>query len=84
MVSNLLEIVEIADGEFVLRLSSEEDKDDPLISIKFSPETLNFLAGDTGEVAKTMIEAGIDEAERRSHERFKRAKAKRTSQRILH
>jgi len=55
MASTVFEIIELTEGEFVLQRSDEADE--PLVSIKFSSEALEFLAG------KTMIEAGIHEVE---------------------
>ena len=62
MASTVFEIIELADGEFVLKRSDESDEA-PLVSIKFSSEVLEFLAGNSVEVAKSMIEAGIHEVE---------------------
>lgn len=61
MTSTVFEIIELTEGEFVLQRSDEADE--PLVSIKFSSEALEFLAGNSAEVAKTMIEAGIHEVE---------------------
>lgn len=61
MASTVFEIIELTEGEFVLQRSGEADE--PLVSIKFSSEALEFLAGNSVEVAKTMIEAGIHEVE---------------------
>jgi len=61
MASTVFEIIELTEGEFVLQRSDEADE--PLVSIKFSSEALEFLAGNSAEIAKTMIEAGIHEVE---------------------
>lgn len=61
MASTVFEIIELSDGEFVLQRSDENSE--PLVSIKFSSEALEFLSGNSAEVAKTMIEAGIHEVE---------------------
>lgn len=61
MASTVFEIIELTEGEFVLQRSDEADE--PLVSIKFSSEALEFLAGNSAEVAKSMIEAGIHEVE---------------------
>lgn len=58
MSSTLYEIVELASGEIVLRRADEEG--DPLVSISFSEEALYFLNDAKFDVAKIMIEAGID------------------------
>jgi hypothetical protein len=58
MSSTLYEIVELPSGEIVLRRADEEG--DPLVSISFSEEALYFLNNAKFDVAKIMIEAGID------------------------
>ena len=57
MPASLLEIVELSDGEIVLRRASGDKA--PLVNIRFSPETLDYLPEARMEVAKAMIEAGI-------------------------
>ena len=57
MPSSLLEIVELANGEFVLRNASGEDA--PLVNIRFSQKTKDFIAGAELDIAKVMIQAGI-------------------------
>jgi len=61
MSSTLFEIIELANGDFVLQRSGTADE--PLVSIKFSPEAKEFLSGASPEVARSMIEAGIHEVE---------------------
>ena len=61
MASTVFEIIEITEGEFVLQRS--DGHGEPLVAIKFSPEALEFLSGNSAEVVKTMIEAGIHEVE---------------------
>jgi len=104
MTSAVFEIVELANGEFVLRRSdthsdsgsktfntskratdkvkaseklNEKDKTTdravesnteskniaPLVTIRFSEEALNFLDGNSADIAKVMIEAGLLEVE---------------------
>jgi len=58
MSSSLYEIIELANGEIVLRRADEEGE--PLVSISFSEEALYFLNDAKFEVAKAMIEAGLD------------------------
>jgi len=57
VVASLLEIVELASGEFVLRRPGGEG--DPLVAIRFSPESGRYLSDARLAVAKAMIEAGI-------------------------
>lgn len=60
MSSPLLEIVELEDGEYVLRRADEENA--PLLSIRFSPESVEHLNEGRLEIVKAMIEAGMDAA----------------------
>lgn len=59
-MSDLYEIVEIAEGEIVLRRADEDGE--PLVSISFSDEALYFLNNHRFSVAKAMIEAGLEAA----------------------
>lgn len=60
MSSELYEIIELSTGEIALRRASEEGE--PLVVIKFSEESLYFLKSAKYEVAKAMIEAGMEAA----------------------
>jgi hypothetical protein len=60
LAAALLEIVELASGEFVLRRAGGEGE--ALVRIVFSPESRAYLAEARLEVAKAMIEAGIQTA----------------------
>jgi len=59
--SSLLEIVELPDGEFVLRRAGKSS-DEPLCRIRFSVEASDYLPEERLEVAKAMIQAGIEVA----------------------
>jgi hypothetical protein len=61
MPTALLEIVDLGDGEIVLQRADEEDGE-PLVSIQFSEETSSYLMDNNLEVAKVMIQAGIQAA----------------------
>ena len=61
MPTALLEIVDLGDGEIVLQRADEEDGE-PLVSIQFSEETSAYLMDNNLEVAKVMIQAGIQAA----------------------
>ncbi len=52
-----LEIVELADGEVVLRRS---DSEDTILTIGFSDEATSFLGRSKIEVCKAMIGAGVE------------------------
>jgi hypothetical protein len=59
--SSYLEIVELADGEIVLQQSDKEDAE-PLVVIRFSEESRAFMTNACLDVAKVMIQAGIQAA----------------------
>ncbi len=60
MPTSLLEIVDLGDGEIVLKRA--EDEGDALVSIRFSEESRMYIADQGMEVAKAMIQAGIQAA----------------------
>ena len=60
MSTSLLEIVDLGDGEVVLQ--RVEGDSEPLVSIQFSDETNAYLMGNNLEIAKVMIQAGIEAA----------------------
>ena len=60
MSTSLLEIVDCGDGEFVLQRS--DDEDNPLVRICFSPESQAYMTDNSLEVAKAMIQAGVQAA----------------------
>ncbi|HMU90479.1 MAG TPA: hypothetical protein PKC34_07680 [Pseudomonadales bacterium] len=57
MAATFLEIVELADGEVVLQRS--DGAGDPLIQLRFSDEAISYLNSSHVEIAKAMIQAGI-------------------------
>ncbi len=60
MSTSLLEIVDLGDGEVVLQRA--DDDSEPLVSIQFSEEASAYLMENNLEVAKLMIQAGIQAA----------------------
>ena len=60
MSTSLLEIVDLGDGEVVLQRA--DDDSEPLVVIRFSEETRLYLMDNGLEVAKAMIQAGIQAA----------------------
>jgi len=62
--TSLLEIVDLGDGEVVLQ--RVEDDSEPLLSIQFSDEANAYLMGNNLEIARVMIQAGIEAAARLS------------------
>lgn len=61
MSSSLFEIVELSNGEVVLR-HADSAQAEPLVRISFSQESLQYLGEAKFAVAKAMIEAGMDAA----------------------
>ncbi|MCB1697752.1 MAG: hypothetical protein KDI10_17440 [Halioglobus sp.] len=60
MASSLLEIVDLGEGEVVLQRA--DDDSEPLVTIRFSEETRIYLMDNGLEVAKVMLQAGIQAA----------------------
>lgn len=56
-MSSVLEIVELLDGEVVLQ--SADGEGEPMVSIRFSEEANAYMPYIKLEVAKAMIQAGI-------------------------
>ena len=57
-MSTLYEIVILANGDFALQRADEQDE--PLIRIRFSDEARHILQSADLDVARAMIDAGID------------------------
>lgn len=60
MSSQFLEIVQLKNGDIVLKRS--DDEGEPLISICFSDESKSYIGESRIEIAKVMIQAGIQAA----------------------
>ena len=60
MSASLLEIVDLGDGEIVLQRA--DDDSEPLVVIRFSEESRVYMMDNSLEVAKAMIQAGIQAA----------------------
>jgi hypothetical protein len=58
MPSETFEIIELANGDVALRRAGH--KEDPLVRIHFSPESLQFLRDHKITIARVMLEAGIE------------------------
>lgn len=80
MSSSLLEIVDLGDGEIVLQRA--DDDSEPLVVIQFSEEASAYLLDHNLEVAKAMIQAGIQAAaaisEAAKSEKRQQEKARKT------
>ncbi len=60
MSTSFLEIVELGDGEIVLKRA--DDDSEPLVRIRFSDESRLYMMDNGLEVAKAMIQAGVQAA----------------------
>jgi len=58
--ASLMEIVDLGEGEIVLQRA--DDDTSPLVTISFSDEARVYLMDNGLEVAKAMIQAGIEAA----------------------
>lgn len=57
MTTETFEIIELTDGDIALRRAGHDEA--PLVRIRFSSQSLNFLQDHKISVAKAMMEAGI-------------------------
>jgi hypothetical protein len=78
----LLEIVDLGDGEIVLQRA--DDDSEPLVTIRFSDETRVYLMDNGLEVAKVMIQAGIQAAAAIAEQGDVEIQASAEASRILH
>jgi len=58
MSDSIIELVELENGDIVLRKSDNPDK--PLVTISISDQVENLLPEDRIDVVNAMVEAGID------------------------
>lgn len=56
-----LELVELPNGDIVLQRSEGDDK--PIVTIRFSNEARDHISGSHLELAKVMIQAGLEAAQ---------------------
>lgn len=82
MSANLLEIVDLGDGEIVLQRA--DDDSEPLVTIRFSDESRVYLMDNGMEVAKAMIQAGIQAAAAIMEQGEAEAESAEVAPRILH
>ncbi len=59
--ASFLEIIELPNGDIVLRRSDDEGSEEPLLTMKFSEEAKVYLDGEYLQVAKAMFDAGMKE-----------------------
>jgi hypothetical protein len=65
--TSLLEIVDLGDGEIVLQRADDDDRE-PLVTIRFSDESRLYIMDQGLEVAKAMIQAGLQAASQLSEQ----------------
>jgi hypothetical protein len=85
VTTSILEIVELSDGEIVLQRA--DDDNGPLVTIRFSEESRLYLMDNGLEVARAMIQAGIQSAAElaeRGDSEIESAVSLAESARILH
>ena len=82
MSASLLEIIDLGDGEIVLQRA--DDDSEPMVTIRFSDETRVYLMDNGLEVAKAMIQAGIQAAAAIAEQGEVEIQASTDAPRILH
>lgn len=82
MATSFMEIVDLGDGEIVLRRADSDAE--PLVTIYFSDEARAYLVDGGMDVAKAMIQAGIESAALVVSEEEEEIESAAESQRILH
>lgn len=60
-MSSFYEIIELTNGDVALARADDENNE-PLVTIRFSAESLAFLGEGKFNIAKAMIEAGMEAA----------------------
>jgi type II secretory pathway component PulC len=80
--ASLLEIVDLGDGEIVLQRA--DDDSEPLVVISFSEESRLYLMDNGLEVAKAMIQAGIQAAAVIAEQGDTEIEASAEAPRVLH
>ena len=82
MSANLLEIVDLGDGEIVLQRA--DDDSEPLVTIRFSDESRIYMMDNGLEVAKAMIQAGIQAAANLAEQAEVEQESAAEAPRVLH
>ncbi|MFL3654594.1 MAG: hypothetical protein ACJ04P_05930 [Halioglobus sp.] len=82
MAASLLEIVDRGDGEIVVQRA--DDESGPLLTIQFSDEARAYMMDNGLEVARVMIQAGIQAAAAISESGNDEMEAVQDAARILH
>lgn len=82
MTTSILEIVDCGDGEIVLQRADGDSE--PVVSIRFSDEARVYLMDNGLEVAKAMIQAGIQAAADILEQEEVEADTLQQAERVLH
>ena len=82
MSASLLEIVDLGDGDIALQRA--DDDSEPLVVISFSEESRVYLMDNGLEVAKAMIQAGIQAAAVIAEQGDTEIEASAEAPRVLH
>ncbi len=82
MPTSLLEIVDCGNGEIVLQRA--DDDSEPMVTIRFSDEARAYMMDNGLEVAKAMIQAGIQAAALISEQDDSETELLQDTQRVLH
>ena len=82
MSSSLLEIVDLGNGEIVLQRA--DDDSEPLVTIRFSEESNLYIMDNGLEVAKAMIQAGLQAVSALAEQGETDVEAVAEAPRILH
>lgn len=82
MSASLLEIVDLGDGEIVLQRA--DDDSEPLVIIRFSDESRGYLMDNGLEVARAMIQAGIQAAAEIANQGELEMEVTQEAPRVLH
>ena len=83
MSTAFLEIIELANGDYVLKHADSDGE--PLVNIRFSKETKAYLQENSFDIARLMIQAGIEAVSQMGEEAAKlEALAEEPSEQTLH
>jgi len=82
VATSILEIVDRGNGEIVLRRT--DDDSEPVVTIRFSDEARGYMLDNGLEVARAMIQAGIEAAAIISEREEIEAESRRDGDRVLH
>jgi len=80
--ASLMEIIDLGEGEIALRRADEDSE--PLVTIQFSEEALVYMMDNGLEVAKVMIQAGIQAAATLAEDGEAVFESEETSEPVIH